>query len=340
MRLIRRLTHGNHRLSRRLERRRLQLRAWAKRGELEPLIDRTREMPPGPIAITTLRNEAVRLPWFLAHYRRLGIAHFLVVDNGSTDGSAEHLAAEPDTSVWRTGASYRQAQFGVDWINHLLARHGAGRWILCVDPDELLVYPHHTTRRLPALIRWLEATGRESFGTLLLDMYGPGPIETTAYRAGEDPLAAAPFFDAGNYVAERHGRYHNLWLQGGPRMRAFFADQPARAPALNKIPLVKWRPGTVFVTSTHNLLPRRLNLVYSRSFGTLTSGVLLHMKFLDCLAGKVTEELTRREHYDGGAEYDAYAAGQGTRLWTPQSTRYEGWEQLVRLGLMAKGGWF
>ncbi|MEL6475821.1 MAG: glycosyltransferase family 2 protein [Pseudomonadota bacterium] len=329
------------RLSRRWERRGLQLRAWRKSRELTPLADRTGQIPPGPIAITVLRNEAVRLPFFLDYYRRLGVVHFLMVDNGSTDGSEELLRAAPDVSLWRASGSYKASQFGVDWVNWLLARHGVGRWILCVDPDEFLVYPHCDTRRLPALTRWLEQTRRASFGTLLIDIYGKGPLSATRYAPGENPMEVAPWFDAQNYVIERHNRYHNLWIQGGPRMRVYAAEDPATAPALNKTPLVKWAPGTVFVTSTHNLLPQRLNQTYARDGGALTSGALMHAKFLDTLPAKVAEELERREHYSGGREYESYAqAGDEAVLWTPHSTRYTGWAQLVELGLIARGGWF
>src|SRR5699024_2497320 len=94
------------------------------------------------LVFATLRNERVRLPYFLDYYRRMGVDHFLVVDNASNDGSAKWLAAQPDVSLWRTRASYKAARFGMDWINWLLWRHGGDHWCLTVDPDEFLVYPH------------------------------------------------------------------------------------------------------------------------------------------------------------------------------------------------------
>ena len=36
----------------------------------------------------------------------------------------EYLLAQPDVSLWSTDASYKAARFGMDWINHLLRRHG------------------------------------------------------------------------------------------------------------------------------------------------------------------------------------------------------------------------
>ena len=329
------------RLSRRLERRGLQLRAWRRGKELTPLRDQTPDMPAGPIVISTLRNEAVRLPFFLDYYRNLGIVHFLMIDNGSTDGSDALLAQQPDVSLWRTDCSYKASHFGVDWMNWLLSRHGAGRWILCVDPDEFLVYPFCDTRGVPALTRWLEQSGRSSFGTLLIDLYGHGRLDQTVLHPGDNPMEIAPWFDAHNYVSERHTRYHNLWIQGGPRFRVYSDQRPETAPALNKTPLVRWDRGTMFVTSTHNLLPRHLNQTYGRNGETLTSGALMHAKFVDVLTAKISEELQRREHYSNGQEYESYAArGAGTVLWTPQSVEFGGWRQLLDLGLIARGGWF
>lgn len=337
---MRRLNALREKLSLRLERRGLQLRALRKASELKPVRDLTDKMPPGPILFATIRDEAVRLPWFLKHYRDLGVVHFLIVDNGSTDESPIILAAESDVSVWRTQGSYKQSRFGVDWINTLLRRHGHGRWVLVVDPDELLVYPHHETRKLPALTRWLEGQGRESLATILLDLYGDRSVQETVVHPGEDPVAAAPWFDAWNYWVERNVRYDNIWIQGGPRQRVHFATKPRDAPALNKVPLVRWQRHFVYRNSTHMLLPRRLNRAFALKDGALTSGVLLHTKFTHVLSGKVAEEMQRRQHYDDSAEYRAYAArGGDVCLWTPQSMRYMGWEQLCSLGLMSKGGW-
>lgn len=337
MRLFRR---RDNKLSRRIERRRLQVRAFLRSYDLELVLGDPTDLPDGPILISTMRNEAVRLPYFFDYYRRLGIDRFLIIDNGSTDETPSILSDRNDVVCWRTDASYRDSGFGVDWVNAVLNRHCDGKWILCVDPDEFLVYPHCDTRGIPALTRWLEQNRRESLAALLIDMYGRGRVTETVYEAGKDPNLVAPWFDAGNYVTERHKRYHNLWIQGGPRQRVIFSEQPEHAPALNKTPLVRWKSGFVFVTSTHNLLPQRLNQNYGRGPAALTSGALLHHKFLHVLDDKVREELVRRQHYLGGMEYQSYAdRGLTTELWTEHSTQYQGWSQLCDLGLIAEGGW-
>lgn len=326
----------------RVERRRKRLRAIRKRRELSLVQNRTAIVNPTDIlAFTTLRNEYPRLPYFLEYYRKLGVQHFFIVDNNSDDGSREFLAEQPDVSLWQTGHSYKKSKFGVDWLNGLKAKYAVGHWVLVVDVDEFFVYPHCDTRPLPALTDWLDAASIKSFGTLLLDMYPKSEIHKAVYKKGQDPIAAAPYFDSSNYFIEKNEKYGNLWIQGGPRMRAFFPKNPQFAPALNKTPLVKWSRGNVFVSSTHTLLPRGLNQVFDEWGGQKTCGCLLHAKFLEMFANKAQEEMARKQHYAGSREYRTYINNLESALclWTPQSTKYEGWQQLEQLGLMSRGNW-
>ena len=150
-----------------------------------------------------------------------------------------------------------------------------------------------------------------------------------------------PWFDSGNYSYKKNADFGNLWIQGGPRQRVFFRDNPEKAPALNKVPLVKWNKRYVYASSTHMLLPRGLNLVYDESGGEKASGVLLHTKFLDSFVDKASEELDRKQHYAAGAEYQAYpkTSSDHPEIWCKWSEKYINWRQLEILGLMSKGNW-
>jgi len=326
----------------RLERKRFLVRAWRKARELLLVADRTDMIRPSDVlCFVTLRNERIRLPYFLQYYRERGVAHFVFVDNDSTDGTREYLAAQKDCSVWTTPASYKRSRFGMDWLNALLRQYGSGHWCVVVDPDEFLLYPFCDTRPIPALTDWLESSSIKSFGAMLLDMYPKGPITAQPYAEGQNPFDIACWFDSGNYKIDRNWEFGNLWIQGGPRARLFFPDKPERAPALNKIPLVKWEKHYAFASSTHMLLPRGLNLVFDEWGGEKASGVLLHAKFLDTFTHKAREELERKQHYANSHEYKAYAAGlqQDPNLWCKWSERYINWRQLEILGLMSKGNW-
>jgi len=326
----------------RLERKRFLVRAWRKARELLLVADRTDMIRPCDVlCFVTLRNERIRLPYFLQYYRERGVAHFVFVDNDSTDGTREYLAAQKDCSVWTTPASYKRSRFGMDWLNALLRQYGSGHWCVVVDPDEFLLYPFCDTRPIPALTDWLESSSIKSFGAMLLDMYPKGPITAQPYAEGQNPFDIACWFDSGNYMIDRNWEFGNLWIQGGPRARLFFPDKPERAPALNKIPLVKWEKHYAFASSTHMLLPRGLNLVFDEWGGEKASGVLLHAKFLDTFTHKAREELERKQHYANSHEYKAYAAGlqQDPNLWCKWSERFINWRQLEILGLMSKGNW-
>ncbi len=318
------------------------MRALRKRRQLSAIADRTETIRGDDILVlSTLRNERVRLPYFLRYYRDLGVSHFLIVDNDSDDGSREYLAEQPDVSLWTTQGSYKRARFGVDWLNWLARKYGHGHWCLTVDPDEFLIYPFSDTRSLRALTDWLDASSIRSFGAMLLDMYPKGTIDAQPYQEGQNPFEIAAWFDSGNYMISRNHKFGNLWIQGGPRARAFFADRPERAPALNKVPLVKWHRAYTYVSSTHSLLPRGLNLVYDEWGGEKASGVLLHAKFLDTFAAKAAEELDRKQHYAASHEYKAYHQHlkDNPDLWCKWSERYINWRQLEILGIMSKGNW-
>lgn len=326
----------------RLRRQRLLWRAFRRRRELSSVTNRMATCPAQPILLfSTLRNERIRLPYFLEYYRKLGIDHFVLVDNGSDDGSREYLAAEPDVSLWSTGASYKRSRFGMDWLMHLLRRHGREKWCLTVDVDEFLVFPFCETRPLRALTDWLDSSGTRTFSAMLLDMYPKGAMHEQPYREGQNPFEIAQYFDSGNYSIRRNPGLRNLWIQGGPRARLYFTEDPKEAPAMNKIPLVKWDPSYAYVSSTHMMLPRGLNLVYEEAGGEKPSGCLLHAKFLDTFAAKAEEELRRGQHYAESQEYRAYREGitRERDLWCNWSEKYINWRQLETLGLMSKGNW-
>ncbi|MEC7258817.1 MAG: glycosyltransferase family 2 protein [Pseudomonadota bacterium] len=324
----------------RIRRRRRLIRAARKSFELRNIRNNTAAIRPRDVLlVATMRNECVRLPFFLKYYRDHGVSHFLIIDNDSSDDTVSYLSDQPDVSLWSTQAGYKASHFGIDWVNWLCRRYAHGHWTVVVDPDEFLVYPFCDTRPIPALTDWLDSSGIRSFSAMLLDVYPKGPINQHVYRAGDNPLDVSSWFDPGNYSIKRNWEYGNLWIQGGPRARIFFADRPEQAPALNKIPLVKWHRKYVYVSSTHMLLPRGLNQVYDEWGGEKASGALLHAKFLNTFGDKAREELERGQHYAGSAEYRAYAEQGAQELWCKWSEKYINWRQLEILGLMSKGNW-
>ena len=286
-----------------------------------------------------VRNEADRLPHFLAYYRALGVDHFLIVDNGGTDETPDLLSQQPDISLWRTDHSYRLSRFGVDWLTVLQIRYGGGHWCLTVDADELLVYPNCESSDLKALTSELSRRGQDALGVIMLDMFPKGPISDVTYSDADDPIQTLPWFEATGYRTQTHETYENEWIQGGVRDRFFFAAEPSRAPTLNKFPLVKWNKRYAYVNSTHQVLPIRLHRFFDLNNAGHISGALLHTKFLPSIIEKSKEELVRKQHFQNSALYEDYhqILATGPDLWSENAQKYTDSHQLVELGLISKG---
>jgi len=325
----------------RLKRRQLLWRALQSRHGLQVQRNRTAQIARGDILLfATMRNEAQRLPYFLHHYRDLGVRHFLIVENDSTDETVDILRTQPEVSLWSTQRSYRDARFGMDWLNGLLMRYGRGHWCVTVDADELLVYPDCETRPLPALTDWLDARGAPAMAAMMLDMYPEGPLSSARSATGDDPTQALPLFDTQGYTWENQPRFGNISIRGGPRKRMFFADHPDHAPHLHKVPLIKWNWRYAYVSSTHVALPRTLNRGFDPR-GGLPTGALLHSKFLDGALQRAREEKERGQHFTHRDRYDAYydaISGDPNLSWD-HSARYTGPDCLVDHGVMRRGDW-
>lgn len=326
---------GRYRL--RLRRRRLLWRAIRARHVLTECINRTEQIGAGQfLCFATVRNEMTRLPWFLEHHRRLGVDHFLFVVNGGEDDTAGFLQRQSDCSVWETNAGYKAARFGMDWLTWLLFRFGHDHWCLTLDADECLIYPHWETRPLLALTQQLEAAGAEMMAALMLDLYPKGQVGAGSYETGMPPESTLGWFDPGGYRRARLGKYDAMSIRGGARERVFFQGRPELSPHLHKTPLIRWHRRYVYLSSTHIALPRRLNRGFL-PYQTVPTGVLLHNKFLPDIVDRSVMEKHRAEHFTEGENYRGYyeALENNPDLWHPGSVRYEGWQQLVDLGLMA-----
>ena len=91
-----------------------------------------------PIVFVVVRNEIERMKIFFDHYRKLGIHQFVVLDNGSDDGTLEFVMNQNDTKVYQTLNPY-QTEKRISWLEKLLVLNGMNRWCIVVDSDEMLL---------------------------------------------------------------------------------------------------------------------------------------------------------------------------------------------------------
>lgn len=286
--------------------------------------------PEGEIrAFLLVRNELVRLPWLLDYYRTLGVHRFLVIDNGSDDGTREWLLAQPpDVHLFHTECSFAGSGAGMRWTNRLLDAHGCGAWCLTIDADEVLVYPRCERSPLPILAAYLDGAGAEAMAAPMLDLYSESPLDEVRYEPGQSLIDAFPWFDGSGYVRRDSNDFPYFRLHGGCRARVFY-EHAAAGPVLQKVPLIRWRPEIKYTSSKHTAFPCRLADV---------SGALLHFKYLPEFAAQVRAEVSRGQHFLGAKEYRAYQRrlehGEDLSLIAAASQRYRDSMQLVELGLM------
>ena len=76
------------------------------------------------------------------------------------------------------------------------------------------------TRNIRELTEFLDQEGKESFFSVMLDMYGRGKVDDAHYSRGQDPLEVCPWFDATGYYQEYQPGFWNWWIRGGVRRRA------------------------------------------------------------------------------------------------------------------------
>jgi hypothetical protein len=318
---------------------------WRERGEFNELSDRacaeqlrlvrdagglSRD---AVVLISVVRNEALRLPTFFEHYRRLGVTRFVMVDNNSEDDSLDLLLAEPAATVFHTSASYRDSCCGIYWLNGIARAQCVGHWTLMADADELLVYDGMETHDLSALGRWLDRTGQDRLFAPMIDVYPPDVIGETGLSV-KDNVERNSWFDPAGYALQR--RLTGWLVTGGPRQR-LFSNKPSllNGEWSSKYPFFRMNVDTA-VFSAHFIWPHMEGP--PRPFGTL-----LHLKFMDDFAERVARNVREGQHYDNAVRYRVIdeRLEQGPRqvVFHAKSTKYLGPESLIQHRLMLPIPW-
>lgn len=286
-----------------------------------------------------MRDEILRLPDFLRHYRGLGLEKFIVIDNGSTDGTVECLLDQPDVDLFSCAGPFQASRFGTYWCTGLLRSMGTSGWVLQADVDEHLVYDGCERHGLDSLVTQLEMAGRRSLPAMMLDMYPPGPIDGASPAPGQRMIDVCPLFDGEGYRvtgdAARWEVPRNPRYLGGPRERLFSTGSDRFYCELAKTPLVRWDADVIYM-SNHTVYPYELN------FGG-PAGCLLHFKLLGDLRDRARDAVARGNHYAGSIEYRRYLSrldeDPGVSAVFEGSRGYRDSASLVEAGMMTPIDW-
>jgi len=321
---------------------------------------------PGKITLySIMRNERFFLDAFFDHYRALGVEQFLILDDGSSDGSVEFFRAQPDCVLFSSDLKYgtdiavkmpdgrvRRDRAGVIFKRVIPETFCQDNYAIYADADEFLVLPPEVSS-LAALFAALHRRSIDCIVASLVEFYPASLSDLNGSphpRSFSDLVDLYPFFDGVPLVKFRPGippkringsaskrlfARHGITLARAPSR---FAPQwlnrrlPGRPgkSATMKTPIVRWREG-VWISDTHrsNVKPSDDILV-----------ALAHFKFTHKLAQKTKEAIRLRSYAGKSEKYELYAELMA-RMWDadegfagPDSTRYTGPADFAMFGLV------
>ncbi len=274
------------------------------------------------VLFSTMFNEMIHIPFLLDYYRKLGVNKFFIVDNNSTDDTAEYLLSQPDVYYFWNDSSFKEAGCGLAWLNHLMDKYAQENWCVVVDADEYLVYPNIENKKLPELTKYLDEHGYEALASFMLAMYPEDVQHQIAIQPGDNLIEKSPYFCNFYYFkGDVHCPY--IHVSGG-----FYYKKNKQTTWCTKTPLIKRNNGIKHIAANH--------LITSAKVADITS-CLLHLKLVGDFEKKAKLHIERKEHSGGGDAYKEYVrlyAGNGKFTDVEGTTKFENSQQLIELGLI------
>jgi glycosyltransferase involved in cell wall biosynthesis len=287
-----------------------------------------------PTVVCVARNEEERLPTFIDHYIKLGVRSIHVVDNDSSDRTAEIASSYSNVTLWKTSSSYARAAFGQKWVGALARRFGINRWVLNVDADELLVFDGMETKGLSDFQNWVSDSGAERVYTPMIDVYTDPDQNGHEVDGGRVKILFDGRVVNGCSPYTRERLPFGPHLVGGPRMRIMASIDEKRIFWLDKFALARWDAETAYA-----------NVHYPYPFGRNPRdcfAALLHIKFLGDFASRVNNAVLEQQHWNGAAEYKSYQrwlTSSRDSLISEYTTGYLGPQSLLAAGIIDKVPW-
>lgn len=273
---------------------------------------------------------------FLDHHRRIGIQNFVFLDL-STDGElCRHLKDETGCAVWRP-ANMKTEVNNTFWLNALRSRYARRRWCLSLDTSDAFIFYRCESRKISDFTEFLEAECRDHAFGVLVEMYGDFSI--AAPPTGPEDLR---YFDSFGFVSREKGHFRNPILRGGPQRRILYNLRSELSPAVNRVPLIRWRWNYSYVCGTKVAKPPHLNHPHARWHSSPTCCVLRYALLCDT---QTLDTAARWESLSNLTEPTTSGYAGTARLLRVQqrhdySRLFKDTQDFVDSGLLNPGQWF
>jgi hypothetical protein len=280
------------------------------------IVQNARSSKTGVALFSLVKNEIYFMPFFFAHYRKLGIETFLIYDDGSTDGTLEYLKSQADCTVVNSKYSYGQvigiSEKGIpkrfcSLVKETLPLHFfPNQWVITVDADEFMILPPGYNN-IVDYINELEFNAIHQVSAPMVDFY-PERLALRNHGQNISPFEASPFFDLGPIYNWELGRGEPSRLWKGIRARLIEEmnkNYPNVLPEIAgkkftkhwaklwKIPIIKNGSG-IFRKGDHET---------NEPINTSKEVVLAHFKFYPGLDLKISNALSSGQYYNASEEY-------------------------------------
>lgn len=213
------------------------------------------------VLICVVRDELLLLPYFIEHYKKLGVTHFVFIDNASQDGTLSYLMDECEINcqLYHTTDNYSENDYGLVWVNKILNNICKNKWCVVVDVDELILPRGEET--LCTLRDKMIQSDKNVLPTCLIDFY-PKHFDTNTYDS------KLPFYSHSNYYDKFNesdmliypGNGGELAVKGGARYRVY--DNNNEPVCLTKKSFFKYDFFNTHILSVgmHWLLPLKFDV--------------------------------------------------------------------------------
>ena len=273
-----------------------------------------------PTVVCMEKNSIVYMKKLLPYYRKLGIRHFIMIDDHSTDGTKEYLQKQNDVTIYTAPKPYEYHRRG-GWVLQVIQDCGRDRWYLRLDSDEFLSWRGMESSDIHSILQLMERHGMGTIRALMLDMYPEhgfldGKSDDEAFM--EDYL----WFDDGSSFSEET---ESGEIFGGMRWRTAGAKLRMDKYILFRPDKGYWPIMDHHVTGIHNSMEKNIYCVFR------------HYKFLPSQAEKykyiVANKKSGYSSFNEVQKYSKFLVG-GSVMKQGLSVKWESSESLAAMDLV------